>query len=218
MAAPLFMVLNMSNIYFVNVYDNHEIPFSRDVSSTLRSRSKIHFINDTLLRPPSWFCNVWPLDRCNFIVLSWVCWMDTIVEMYNTLQMFFQYRHLFTRLQNLWEDLDQFLPLPSCSCEIKYSCNLIPTIPSYRDGDCILCFLKGLNEQYLLIRSQITMMQSLPDLNHVFSFLIYKERHFGVLVDDPRTLVYFPSSTRGRGGSGVRSQPSSTSDRGRGHV
>jgi len=121
-------------------------------------------------------------------------------------------------LQNLWEDLDQFLPLPSCSCEIKYSCNLIPTIPSYRDGDCILCFLKGLNEQYLLIRSQITMMQSLPDLNHVFSFLIYKERHFGVLVDDPRTLVYFPSSTRGRGGSGVRSQPSSTSDKGRGHV
>ncbi|KAL9304069.1 hypothetical protein ACSQ67_021332 [Phaseolus vulgaris] len=62
------------------------------------------------------------------------------------------------------------------------------------------------------------MMQSLPDLNHVFSFLIYKERHFGVLVDDPRTLVYFPSSTRGRGGSGVRSRPSSTSDKGRGHV
>lgn len=27
MAAPLLMVLNMSNIYFVNVYDNHEIPF-----------------------------------------------------------------------------------------------------------------------------------------------------------------------------------------------
>lgn len=52
----------------------------------------------------------------------------------------------FTPLQNLWQELDQFRPLPCCSYEIKFSCNLIPTVSSYRDGDCVLHLIKGLNE------------------------------------------------------------------------
>jgi len=102
----------------------------------------------------------------------------------------------FTQLKNLWQELDQFRPLPLCSCDIKCSCTLVPTICSYRDEDCVIRFLKGLNDQYSTVRPQIMMMQLLPDLDRVFSLLIQQKRQFGVPIDDPHTLASFSSSCR----------------------
>jgi hypothetical protein len=42
----------------------------------------------------------------------------------------------FTALQGLWKELDQFHPIPSCSCNIPCSCDLIPTVKSYRERMC----------------------------------------------------------------------------------
>ncbi|KAL2326401.1 hypothetical protein Fmac_025459 [Flemingia macrophylla] len=246
MVAPS-TVIDMSNPYFLSNGDSPGIPlvpikldgsnyhsWFRDVSTPLRSKNKLHFINETLPRPPPGSTMFGHWNGCNSIVMSWlihsldpniapsVRLMDTAVEIWNTLrkryyqgdvfrisdiqeeiyalrQGYLSISAYFTQFQNLWQELDQFRPLPSCSCKIKCSCNHVPTIRSYREGDYVRRFLKGLNKPYSVVRSQAMMMQPLPDLDHVFSLLIQQERQFGVPVDDPYTLAYF----RGRGGSGV---------------
>ncbi|XP_052118819.1 uncharacterized protein LOC127748404 [Arachis duranensis] len=48
----------------------------------------------------------------------------------------------------------------------------------YRDETYAVRFLRGLNEQYGTVRSQIMLMKPLPDINEIFSLLIQQERQF----------------------------------------
>ena len=82
----------------------------------------------------------------------------------------------FTKLKGLIQELDNFRLIPSCTCAVVCSCELIPIIKSYREGDYVIRFLRGLNEQYSIVRSNIMMMKPLPDLDKVFSILIQQER------------------------------------------
>lgn len=52
----------------------------------------------------------------------------------------------FTMLKKIWQELDNFLPLPTCICVIPCSCSMLTTIKSYIDNDQVIRFLKGLNE------------------------------------------------------------------------
>jgi hypothetical protein len=42
----------------------------------------------------------------------------------------------FNALQGLWQELDQFHPIPSCSCNMPCSCDLITIVKSYRERMC----------------------------------------------------------------------------------
>ena len=84
----------------------------------------------------------------------------------------------FTKLKGLIQELDNFRPIPSYTCVVV--CDLIPVIKSYREGDYVIRFLRGLNEQYSTVRSNIMMMNPLPDLDKVFSILIQQERQLVV--------------------------------------
>ena len=39
----------------------------------------------------------------------------------------------------------------------------------YREQDCVMHFLKGLNDQFSSVRSQILLMDPLPLINNVFA-------------------------------------------------
>lgn len=78
----------------------------------------------------------------------------------------------------LWQELDKFCLLPSCICTLKCSYNLLHTIKSYKKSDYVIRFLKGLNEKYNAVRSQIMLMGPLPNINKAFSLLIQQERKF----------------------------------------
>ncbi|XP_050914976.1 uncharacterized protein LOC127129915 [Lathyrus oleraceus] len=84
----------------------------------------------------------------------------------------------FTSLKQLWQELENFRLIPTCVCPIKCSCTLIQSIKYYRDTDYVICFLKWLNEQYATVHSNIMLIQHLPPINKVFSFLIQQERQF----------------------------------------
>lgn len=106
----------------------------------------------------------------------------------------------FTHLQGLWQELDNFRPVPPCTCQIGCSCNLIPTIRAYKRDDYVIRFLKGHNEQYLAVRSQIMLMKPLPDISEVFSLLIQQERQMGLPIDEPKILMNTSDgANRGRG-------------------
>ncbi|XP_050913675.1 uncharacterized protein LOC127128420 [Lathyrus oleraceus] len=82
----------------------------------------------------------------------------------------------FTHLKVLWDELETYRPIPSCSCAIPCSCGASESIRRYRDQDYVIRFLKGLNEKFTHSKSQIMMMNPLPDIDKTFSLVIQQER------------------------------------------
>jgi len=54
----------------------------------------------------------------------------------------------FTDLRGLWEELDQYRPMPQCTCPIQCTCLAMRNNKSFRAEDRIIKFLMGLNEDY----------------------------------------------------------------------
>lgn len=110
----------------------------------------------------------------------------------------------FTKLRGIWEELEGFQPIPSCLCNIPCTCTLIPIMKSYRETNYVIRFLKGLNEQYSGVRSQV-MLMPLPSINKVYSMLTQQERQMNPHLDESRVLANFSdanSQGRGNGGRG----------------
>ncbi|WVZ05164.1 hypothetical protein V8G54_018510 [Vigna mungo] len=63
----------------------------------------------------------------------------------------------FTKLCIIWDELDNFRPEPTCSCETKCSCKLTSTIAQRKHEDQILQFLRELNEQYSNIQHVVVV-------------------------------------------------------------
>ncbi|XP_052477253.1 uncharacterized protein LOC128032616 [Gossypium raimondii] len=93
----------------------------------------------------------------------------------------------FTELKILWDELLQFRPLPSCSCPTPCSCGAVATARSYHNQDYVIRFLKGLNDSFSAVRSQILLMDPLPSINKAFSKVIQQERQFTIA--SPKSFV-----------------------------
>jgi hypothetical protein len=76
----------------------------------------------------------------------------------------------YTKLKRLWQELDNFRPIPTCDCNI--SCIMIDRIRSYKDFDQDIIFLKGFNYQFAPVRSQIMLMDPFPNIFKVYSLLV----------------------------------------------
>ncbi|XP_019429942.1 PREDICTED: uncharacterized protein LOC109337416 [Lupinus angustifolius] len=81
----------------------------------------------------------------------------------------------FTALKTFWEDLESLRQLPTCTCDIQCKCNLVKRIKENREPEYVICFLKGLNDQYHTSKSQILLMEPLPTINKTFSLVIQAE-------------------------------------------
>lgn len=157
-------------------------------------------------------------------VLQTITWMENASDIWNTLKKCYYQgdvfrisdlqeeiyllkqgdatiTNYFTKLKGLIQELDNFRPIPPCTCAVVCSCQLIPIVKSYREGDYVIRFLRGLNEQYSTIRSNIMMMDPLLDLDKVFSILIQQERQLVLQFDDSRVLAELDTNngTYGRG-------------------
>ena len=110
-------------------------------------------------------------------------------EMYSLKQGDISVTAYFTHLKTLWQELENFRPIPSCTCQNQCSCQLVPTIKGCRNNDYVIRFLKGLNEQYSSVRSQIMLMEPLPSINKVFCLLIQQERQKGVNLEEPKVIA-----------------------------
>ncbi|XP_014506420.1 uncharacterized protein LOC106766184 [Vigna radiata var. radiata] len=82
----------------------------------------------------------------------------------------------FTDLKILWEELESLRPVPSCTCEITCSCDLSKITLKYREVEHVICFLKGLNDSYNTLKTQILLMDPLPNINRVFSLVMQQQR------------------------------------------
>nr|KYP67125.1 hypothetical protein KK1_013448 [Cajanus cajan] len=82
----------------------------------------------------------------------------------------------FTKLRIIWDELENFRPDPTCSCTHKCSCNVLPTIAQRKREDQAMQFLRGLNEQYSNVRSHVLLMDPIPPISKIFSYVAQQER------------------------------------------
>ncbi|XP_014506472.1 uncharacterized protein LOC106766241 [Vigna radiata var. radiata] len=95
----------------------------------------------------------------------------------------------FTDLKILWEELESLRPIPTCTCQVPCSCDLSRIFLKYREMEHVICFLKGLNDSYSTIRTQIHLMDPLPNINRVFSLIMQQERQEKQGVVDIKALA-----------------------------
>nr|KYP71896.1 Copia protein [Cajanus cajan] len=82
----------------------------------------------------------------------------------------------FTKLRMIWDELESYRPALFCTCDVKCSCNALTDVMLRKMQDRIMQFLRGLNEQYHNVRSNILMMDPLPSIAKVFSYVVQQER------------------------------------------
>lgn len=94
----------------------------------------------------------------------------------------------YTELKALWDELDSFRPLPSCSCVATCTCGAIQSMRKIRDQDYTIKFLKGLNEEYSHVYSQTMMMDPFPSISKAFSLVIQQEHPFSSVIQQEQHL------------------------------
>ena len=126
----------------------------------------------------------------------------------------------FTDMKIVWEDLEALRPIPICSCNVRCNCDTFKIMHNQREIEYAICFLKGLNDSYSTVRSQILLMKPLPTISEVFSLIIQQEDHLAGTSSSQPTVLYNASErpTQGRGifYSGGRGPLNNSRGRGRG--
>ena len=119
----------------------------------------------------------------------------------------------FIELRGLWEELDQYRPMPQCNCSMPCTCLAMRNAKGFRAEDRIIQFLIGLNEEYEGVASQVLLMDPMPPINRVFSLVMQQERKlkYGVInvpntpLEETTGLVNVVNAQkqfgRGRGGN-----------------
>ncbi|XP_057755517.1 uncharacterized protein LOC130974676 [Arachis stenosperma] len=112
----------------------------------------------------------------------------------------------FTKLKAIWEELENLRPIPPCvTCAATNCACGLEMVRKYREDAYVVRFLKGLNEAYSHVKSQVMLMKPMPKIDQAFFMLLQQERQINQTepVFDARTLMSASSNTpqanRGRG-------------------
>ena len=58
----------------------------------------------------------------------------------------------FTQLKIMWEELEAYRPMPLCTCAMRCVCNAIKNSKQFREEDCVMRFLMGLNDSFSMVQ------------------------------------------------------------------
>ncbi|XP_019170437.1 PREDICTED: uncharacterized protein LOC109166008 [Ipomoea nil] len=88
----------------------------------------------------------------------------------------------YTRCRILWEELNTLRPLPVCKCipRCACACDLVDEIRNERDVDQVIRFLQGLNEDFNSLKSNILVLDPLPEVYKVFVMAEKLERQINL--------------------------------------
>lgn len=77
----------------------------------------------------------------------------------------------YTKLKLLWDEVLTLRPLTTCVCATKCSCGCLDKMKNKNQMDKVTTFLRGLNEVYAGVKSNIMLMQPLPTIGKVCSLV-----------------------------------------------
>lgn len=118
---------------------------------------------------------LWEKLKKQFTKGNHFCLLDLLQDIHSAKQGERSISEFFDSIKTSWEDLEDLHPLPSCSCQTPCNCGAFEIIKQQRDSELVICFLKGLGENYNTVRSQILLMDPLPSINKVFSLVLQQE-------------------------------------------
>ena len=136
-------------------------------------------ISDSIARSILWIENavdVWKNLKIRFSHGDIFRISDIQEDLYKLRQGNLDVSNYFTQMKVLWDELEAYRPITACSCAIPCSCGALASIRTYREQDYVIRFLKGLSEKFMQSKTQIMMMQPLPDIEKAFSLVIQQER------------------------------------------
>nr|DAD20745.1 TPA_asm: hypothetical protein HUJ06_022208 [Nelumbo nucifera] len=99
-------------------------------------------------------------------------------EIYNFRQNSLSVTDYHTQLKILWDEYVTLRPVLVCTCEPQCSCQALKDVKKAYQNDYSIRFLKGLNDNFATVRSQIFLMDPLPNINKLFSLVLQHERQF----------------------------------------
>ena len=105
----------------------------------------------------------------------------------------------------IWDEWESYRPDPICSCDLKCVCDVLTSVMERKQQDCIMQFLRGLNDQFNTVRSNVLMMDPLPNIAKVLSYAIQQERQIS-----SNELIGSISLINAAGINSLNSRPSCT--------
>ncbi|XP_061376521.1 uncharacterized protein LOC133318537 [Gastrolobium bilobum] len=165
--------------------------WSRAMKVALISKNKLVFVNGTITAP----------TEDDAIFPAWERYLQE--DLFQTNQGDRSVSDYFTILKALWDELNNLRPPPPCTC------GSLVQIREHRETDQVIRFLRGLNESFAQVRSQIMLMSPLPNINKAFSLVQQQERQL-------RTDSHIDIEAKVFAGSSKSSRGHGSSYRGRG--
>ncbi|XP_019166544.1 PREDICTED: uncharacterized protein LOC109162279 [Ipomoea nil] len=89
-------------------------------------------------------------------------------EIYNLKQGNRTVNEYYTNCCTVWEEMNALRPLPICKCIPKCSCDVVDEIRKERDTDKVIRFLQGLGDDYSNLKSNVLVLDPLPEVYKVF--------------------------------------------------
>lgn len=79
-------------------------------------------------------------------------------------------------LKFLWEKLEIYMFMPNSSCRIRCSCEAMRQDRKNHTLLHVVRFLTSLNDNFVVVRSQILLIEPRPSMNRIFSMVLQHER------------------------------------------
>ncbi|XP_014517220.1 uncharacterized protein LOC106774690 [Vigna radiata var. radiata] len=148
---PAWRRCNNLVLSWINHYVSHEIATSIiwvDYAITAWKDLKDHFLQGDSIRISQLHQDLYSIHQSDLSVTAY-----------------------YTKMKILWDELCNFRPIPEWQ-SFAFYCVVSKKMKEYRENDCVLCLLRGLNDNYSIVRSQILLMDPLPSLPKFFSMII----------------------------------------------
>ncbi|MDV3200018.1 MAG: hypothetical protein Q8889_02795, partial [Candidatus Phytoplasma australasiaticum] len=89
-------------------------------------------------------------------------------DIFNLKQRSLSVNEYYTKCHIFWEEMNALRPLPICRCNPKCACGLVDGIRTDRDIDQVIRFLQGLNDDFNSLKSNVLLLDPLPEVYKVF--------------------------------------------------
>ncbi|KAF1877124.1 hypothetical protein Lal_00015785 [Lupinus albus] len=168
-----------------------------------------HATEESIVKSILWFdttAQVWKDLRDRFSQGDIFKVGDLLQEFYHLHQGNLTISEFFNELKTIWEEIETFRPTRKCKCITPCPCGIFQDLTNYREYDYVIRFLKGLNEKYAQVRSQIMLMDPLPHISKAFSMFIQQERQINITLSpnlelDPKALNFTSQPNRNNNNS-----------------
>jgi hypothetical protein len=119
----------------------------------------------------------------------------------------------YSDLKTLWEELEIYMPIPTCTCPVRCVCEVMRIARHNHHLLHAMRFLTGLNDSFNVVKSQILLLDPLPSMTKIFSMVLQFERqNCSSNLDDSKALIN-ASDGRSHGSNSGRSGSSSSNSK-----